>query len=327
MLLVHVFGCGRRKLNAAPRPICRYKLKWLLDNVPAVAAAAREGRLAFGTVDSWLIYKLTGGGGSLSEFINAKHLAKRKSKTYVFKDICLACSAILTQCLTRTPALAQAPWMAGSMSLTSAMHLAPTSWMCARLTGTGPRWRSLGSHPACCPRFAAMRRCMGEKGGGGRNMLLAAGASLGGSYCLPSLMLLHGHGSAASCMQLPRCCFLPLHSFSLPFVRRCRVIRDDGPLIGVPIAGCLGDQQAALLGQRCRVHEAKNTYGTGGFARQYGLIALHGLHGLDNFKGSIAPTPTSAHCSLLMSSRGSFDRSSPTPNCLNVNPKSKISAS
>ncbi|CAK0785078.1 hypothetical protein CVIRNUC_008284 [Coccomyxa viridis] len=39
----------------------------------------------------------------------------------------------------------------------------------------------------------------------------------------------------------------------------------DGPLAGVPIAGCLGDQQAAMLGQRCRPMEAKNTYGTGCF--------------------------------------------------------------
>ena len=30
-------------------------------------------------------------------------------------------------------------------------------------------------------------------------------------------------------------------------------------------AGCLGDQQAAMLGQRCRPMEAKNTYGTGCF--------------------------------------------------------------
>ncbi|KAL4529027.1 hypothetical protein Ndes2437A_g03549 [Nannochloris sp. 'desiccata'] len=32
-------------------------------------------------------------------------------------------------------------------------------------------------------------------------------------------------------------------------------------LAGVPIAGCLGDQQAAVMGQRCQEKEAKNTYG------------------------------------------------------------------
>lgn len=40
----------------------------------------------------------------------------------------------------------------------------------------------------------------------------------------------------------------------------------DGTLKGVPIAGILGDQQAALMGQTCfRSGEAKNTYGTGCF--------------------------------------------------------------
>src|SRR5439155_30704 len=40
----------------------------------------------------------------------------------------------------------------------------------------------------------------------------------------------------------------------------------EGPLCGVPIAGILGDQQAALVGQACfRPGEAKNTYGTGCF--------------------------------------------------------------
>lgn len=40
----------------------------------------------------------------------------------------------------------------------------------------------------------------------------------------------------------------------------------DGPLKGVPISGCLGDQQAALVGQRCwEPGSAKSTYGTGCF--------------------------------------------------------------
>lgn len=37
------------------------KLLWLIENVDAVGDAYDEGRLAFGTVDSWLIYKLNGG--------------------------------------------------------------------------------------------------------------------------------------------------------------------------------------------------------------------------------------------------------------------------
>jgi len=37
------------------------KLKWLLDNVPGLRERAGKGELCFGTVDSWLIYNLTGG--------------------------------------------------------------------------------------------------------------------------------------------------------------------------------------------------------------------------------------------------------------------------
>jgi len=39
------------------------KLLWLLRHVPEVRKASEEGRLAFGTVDSWLLYNLTGGVG------------------------------------------------------------------------------------------------------------------------------------------------------------------------------------------------------------------------------------------------------------------------
>ncbi|XAR50524.1 Glycerol kinase [Bertholletia excelsa] len=37
------------------------------------------------------------------------------------------------------------------------------------------------------------------------------------------------------------------------------------PFPGIPIAGCLGDQHAAMVGQACRKGEAKSTYGTGAF--------------------------------------------------------------
>ena len=37
------------------------KVRWLLDNVPGARDRAAQGKLAFGTVDSWLIWQLTGG--------------------------------------------------------------------------------------------------------------------------------------------------------------------------------------------------------------------------------------------------------------------------
>lgn len=47
------------------------KLKWLLDNVPSARAAAERGELAFGTVDSWLIWQLTGGKRHVTDVSNA----------------------------------------------------------------------------------------------------------------------------------------------------------------------------------------------------------------------------------------------------------------
>lgn len=37
------------------------KVRWLLDEVPGLAARAERGELRFGTIDSWLVYRLTGG--------------------------------------------------------------------------------------------------------------------------------------------------------------------------------------------------------------------------------------------------------------------------
>ena len=47
------------------------KLRWLLDNVPGVRAQAEAGELAFGTVDSWLIWQLTGGKVHVTDVSNA----------------------------------------------------------------------------------------------------------------------------------------------------------------------------------------------------------------------------------------------------------------
>jgi glycerol kinase len=47
------------------------KLKWLLDNVPGVRARAERGELAFGTVDTWLIWQLTQGQVHATDVSNA----------------------------------------------------------------------------------------------------------------------------------------------------------------------------------------------------------------------------------------------------------------
>ena len=47
------------------------KLRWLLDNVPGARERANRGELAFGTVDSWLVWNLTGGSLHITDATNA----------------------------------------------------------------------------------------------------------------------------------------------------------------------------------------------------------------------------------------------------------------
>jgi len=47
------------------------KIRWLLDNVTGAHLAAAQGELAFGTVDSWLLWKLTGGQVHATDVTNA----------------------------------------------------------------------------------------------------------------------------------------------------------------------------------------------------------------------------------------------------------------
>ncbi len=50
---------------------CATKIAWLLDNVSGAREAAQAGRLAFGTVDTWLLWRLTGGRVHATDATNA----------------------------------------------------------------------------------------------------------------------------------------------------------------------------------------------------------------------------------------------------------------
>jgi len=129
------------------------KLLWLLDNVPAVKSACANGNCLFGTVDSWIIYRLSGKTAHVTDVSNA-------SRTMLM-DLC---------------------------------SLKWDSSVCRQLH-------------------------------------------------IPMSML-------------PRIC-----SSSEVYAHVA-----EGPLAGTPIAGCLGDQQSAMVGQLCfHTGNVKNTYGTGCF--------------------------------------------------------------
>ena len=72
------------------------KLRWLLDNVPGAREKARRGDLLFGTVDSWLIWKLTGGAAHVTDYSNA-------SRTMLFNIHTLQWDQELLSLLDRRP--------------------------------------------------------------------------------------------------------------------------------------------------------------------------------------------------------------------------------
>ena len=59
------------------------KIKWLLDNVPGARARAERGELLFGTVDSWLVWKLTDGQAHVTDYTNAS-----RTMLYNIHDLC-----------------------------------------------------------------------------------------------------------------------------------------------------------------------------------------------------------------------------------------------
>jgi glycerol kinase len=164
------------------------KLRWLLDNVHAVKHANLEDRLMVGTIDSWLIYKLTGGkpgGVHVTDVSNA--------------------------------------------SRTMLMNLKTLQW-----------------DDEVCSFFDIKKTCLPE---------------------IRSSAEVYGHV-------------------------------ESGPLKGVPIAGCLGDQQAALVGHCCfEKGMMKNTYGTGCFMLcNTGDEPVESTHGLLTTVGyQLGPDATPAY--------------------------------
>ena len=46
-------------------------MKWILDHVEGARDKAEKGKLLFGTIDSWLIWKLSGGKAHVTDYSNA----------------------------------------------------------------------------------------------------------------------------------------------------------------------------------------------------------------------------------------------------------------
>ncbi|KAJ2236611.1 Glycerol kinase [Coemansia sp. RSA 1722] len=153
--LIAEAGSASRFATINGLPITTYfsavKMRWMLENVPEVQAARERGTLRFGTIDTWLLYKLT--GSYVTDVTNASRTMLMDIKNFRWSNECLE--------------------------------------------------------------------------------------------------------------------FFGIKESELPEIRSSAEVYgsiNEGRLAGIPIAGCLGDQQAAMVGQSCfEAGEAKNTYGTGCF--------------------------------------------------------------
>ncbi len=66
------------------------KIAWILDHLPGARARAEAGELAFGTIDSWLVWKLTGGAVHATDITNASRTLLFNINTGAWDDKLLA---------------------------------------------------------------------------------------------------------------------------------------------------------------------------------------------------------------------------------------------
>jgi len=99
-------------------PIATYfagpKIKWILDNVPEAREAAKEGRALFGTVESWIIWQLTGGtkgGAHVTDVTNASRTLLMDLNTLSWDDEILGIMGIPREMLPRiVPSIDKNTW-------------------------------------------------------------------------------------------------------------------------------------------------------------------------------------------------------------------------
>ena len=75
------------------------KLKWILDHVPGARGKAENGELAFGTIDSWLVWKLTGGEVHTTDVSNASRTMLLNIHTVEWDDELLKIFSVPTSIL------------------------------------------------------------------------------------------------------------------------------------------------------------------------------------------------------------------------------------
>jgi glycerol kinase len=109
-----VQGHAERVRSLTGLPLASYfsalKLQWVLDNVPGARAAVEAGEVAFGTIDSWLVWNLTGGrtgGTHITDVTNASRTQLFNLATLAWDDELLALFKVPRSVLPRVVSSSQ----------------------------------------------------------------------------------------------------------------------------------------------------------------------------------------------------------------------------
>jgi glycerol kinase len=78
-----------------------FKLIWLIENVESVRIAYENDDLMFGTIDTWFIYKLTGGKSHVTDVSNASRTFMMNIKTLEWDEDILKEFKIKRSCLPK----------------------------------------------------------------------------------------------------------------------------------------------------------------------------------------------------------------------------------
>jgi glycerol kinase len=98
------------------------KVAWILDNVEGARAKAEAGRLAFGTVDSWLVWKLTSGAVHVTDVSNASRTMLFNIHTLAWDDDLLALMGVPRSMLPEVRASSE---VYGTVSTTLGVQAVP----------------------------------------------------------------------------------------------------------------------------------------------------------------------------------------------------------
>jgi glycerol kinase len=101
------------------------KIKWILDNVPSAREKASQGQICFGTIDTWLLWKLTNGQVHATDVSNASRTMLCNIDTCTWDDELLE---ILNIPFNILPAIKSSSEIYGYCSLLDAHHPIPISW-------------------------------------------------------------------------------------------------------------------------------------------------------------------------------------------------------